>query len=123
MKNKIGLMTVFRFIIILSSLPAYAHNMGIKLKRGVVNVITAPLEIPKQTSIYWKKGAEKTNNLVPWAFAGFIKGMVNMVGRMGSGLWDITTFNIEVPADYEPLMKPDYVCDKSNNSVSSQVEK
>ena len=103
--KKITPIMIFSIILCLTT-PSHAHNMGTKLIRGFSNLITAPVEIPKQTYIYWKKGAEKTNHVSAWVFSGFIKGMVNTVGRLGSGLWDVMTFNIEKPENYEPLMKP-----------------
>jgi hypothetical protein len=32
--------------------------------------------------------------------------------RVGSGAWDVVTFPIKTPANYEPLLKPDYVFDQ-----------
>ena len=34
---------------------------------------------------------------------------VNTIGRMGSGLWDVMSLNLDIPGNNEPLMKPDYV--------------
>ena len=76
-----------------------------------MNVVTAPLEIPKETRAYWIKGSEKTDHILVWLFAGAVKGVVETVKRAGSGVWDVVTFPFEKPADYEPLMKPHYVLD------------
>ena len=120
MKKYIKL-TIFLFVILNFTSLSYAHNMGTKLKRGFVNIITAPIEIPKQTSQYWKKGTEKSKHPCIWLFPGFIKGVVNTVGRLGSGLWDVVTFNIEMPAHYEPLMKPDYVLEDWNEPLPDKT--
>jgi putative exosortase-associated protein (TIGR04073 family) len=80
-----------------------------KLTRGVVNITTAPLEIVKQTRLYWKKGAQKTPHIIVWIFSGFVKGVVNTVTREVSGAWDMISFPLAVPADYQPLVKPDTV--------------
>ena len=87
------------------------NNPGKKFGRGVVNVVTAPLEIPKQTRAYWIEGSEKTPHILVWLFAGAVKGVVETVKRTGSGVWDMATFVFEKPDAYEPLMKPDYVFD------------
>ena len=75
-----------------------------KLTRGVITIVTSPLEIPKQSRIYWKRGAEKTPHVLVWIFCGAVKGAVNMVVRVGSGAWDTLTFPIPIPKDYKPLL-------------------
>jgi len=78
------------------------------LGRGFVNIISSPLEIPKQTIASVKEAQKRTFHVSAAAFAGFVKGIAYMVGRMGSGLWDILTSNFDTNGD--PLMKPEYVC-------------
>ena len=70
-----------------------------KIKRGVYNVLSAPVEIPKQTigGLYEKPPAIMV-------FSGLFKGIAYTLGRMGSGMWDIVTCNVDVSD--EPLMKP-----------------
>jgi putative exosortase-associated protein (TIGR04073 family) len=84
-------------------------NPKTKLGRGMVNVVTAPLEIVKQTRLYWKKGAQKTPHIIVWMFSGFVKGVVNTVTREVSGMWDIVSFPFAVPSEYKPLVAPDTV--------------
>jgi len=85
------------------------NTMAVKFKRGLINIATSPLEIPKQIRNYWNKGKEKNQKNIVWVTAGTVKGIANMVGRLGSGVWDVTTFNVNMPKNYEPLMKPDFV--------------
>ncbi len=73
-----------------------------KIKRGLINVVTSPVEIPKQAI----GGAFEKPNLI-MIFAGFVKGVAYTVGRAGSGFWDILSCNLDISD--EPLMKPDYV--------------
>ena len=80
-----------------------------KLKRGIVNVVTAPIEIAKGVDEGWKESADQKQPAGTGIFGGFFKGIANTIERMGSGLWDIVSFPFETPAHYEPLMKPDYV--------------
>ncbi len=92
--------------------PAHVYaegNPGRKLLRGVVNIITAPVEIPRQARAYWIEGAYKTDHFLIWAGTGAVYGMVQTVKRAGSGVWDIASFPFEAPGGYEPLLKPDYV--------------
>lgn len=83
-----------------------------KIKRGVVNVVTSPLEIPKEVRAHWIKGSEKTYHILVWIACGFVKGTVMTAARIGSGAWDIVSAPVSVPEDNEPLLKPDYVFDQ-----------
>lgn len=80
-----------------------------KLYRGVANVVTAPIEVPKQARAYWIKGAQLTPHILVWIGSGAVWGMVQGVKRVGSGLWDIVSFPFAKPAAYDPLFKPNYV--------------
>ena len=94
-----------------SDTTSHSKNPIQKLKRGFVNVVTAPIEIAKGVDEGWKSSAENSKPTSKGIFTGFFKGIVHTAGRMGSGIWDIVSFPFETPADYEPLMKPDYVLD------------
>ena len=87
-------------------------NPAEKLSRGIVNIITAPIEIAKQVDLSWKESAHKTQNVGTGIFSGIVKGLAYMVWRAGSGLWDVVSFPFKTPANYEPLMKPEFVLDK-----------
>ena len=88
-----------------------ATNPVQKLGRGIVNVVTAPVEIPKEIRAHWIKGSEKTYHIIVWIFCGTVKGVVMTGARIGSGSWDIATAPINIPQDYAPLLKPEYVFD------------
>ena len=78
MKKNFVILLGFSLFLTLPSLTSAEEiqkNMGIKLKRGAINLVTAPLEIPKQTKIYYDKGIQKTKNVVPWLFCGVVKGL------------------------------------------------
>lgn len=90
--------------------PSFAEdNPAQKLTRGVVNVLSAPLEVPKQARAYWIEGSKVTDHISFWIFSGLVKGVVETVKRAGSGIWDIVTFPWSNPGGNQPLMKPDYV--------------
>ena len=86
-----------------------------KFNRGIVNIVTAPIEIAKQVDLSWKESAQQSKSKSVGVFSGFLKGLGYTVGRMGSGLWDVVTFPFQTPHNYEPLMKPDFVLDQDNN--------
>ncbi len=84
-----------------------------KLRRGFINIVSSPLEIPKQTKAVLEEGKEKGKKNNPiWALSGVVKGVAYMGGRIGTGLWDVVTFNIPVPKDYAPVMEPEFICEK-----------
>jgi len=127
---KISFATILTLIFLLSlhSLCWAADNPGDKLSRGVVNIISAPLEIAKQIDKEWKNQTDKTKKVSLGLFGGFFKGITYTVGRMGSGVWDVVTCPFQLPKGYEPLMKPDYVLDKKSpppqqNQLNQEINK
>ena len=88
---------------------AWSNGPASKLQRGAVNVVSAPLEIPRQIRAYWIIGAEKTDHILVWIMAGGVKGVVESVKRFSSGAWDVMTFPSSVNADHAVWIKPDFV--------------
>jgi len=88
------------------------QGAGHKLYRGVVNIVTSPVEIPKQARAYWIKGAQKTDHIIVWIVTGGIWGGIQGIKRLGSGIWDVVSFPVEKPAEFKPLFKPSYVFDE-----------
>lgn len=83
----------------------YASTPGEKLTRGVANVLSGLIEVPLTIGEEWKA----SNNALVGIVAGTFKGLAWAVCRTGSGIYDILTFPIAVPENYQPLFKPDYV--------------
>ena len=107
MKKKVCL---WMAVILLSAPLVQAENTpSRKIYRGIINIVTAPVEIPKQARAYWIKGAQKTDHILVWIGSGIAWGTVQGLKRMGSGFWDVVSFPFEKPDNYEPLMKPDFV--------------
>lgn len=72
-----------------------------KLGRGVANVLTGVIEIPK--GVYYE------NQEQGWVAAystGLIDGIVNFVTRECTGVYEIFTF---LGAEKEPIVHPEYV--------------
>jgi putative exosortase-associated protein (TIGR04073 family) len=79
------------------------EQSGKKLLRGVVNVITGWVELPKNiydTSI-------ETNNPIKGITYGSLKGLGMTIVRTGVGAYDVVTFMIPVPK--ETLLEPEFV--------------
>lgn len=105
-----GLIAVAVSLTLLASLtPAYAKTPADKLTRGMANICGGfILEIPQTMGEEWKL----SNNAAIGCLVGFFKGAILGICRLGSGLWDLLSFPVAAPSDYEPLFKPDYVFDK-----------
>ncbi len=107
MKNVFVLVLLFMFLAVGKA--SAANQPAKKLLRGVTNVLTAPVEVVKQTRSYWIKGAQKTPHILVWIFSGAVWGTVQTIKRAGSGAWDIVTFPAVKSDQSKALMQPDYV--------------
>ncbi|GEM_PF-2007252 len=88
------------------------QNPAEKFNRGVVNIITAPIEIAKQIDLKWKQNAQESKPISTGVLKGLVKGLFYTACRAGSGIWDVVTFPLKKPSNYESLMKPEFVLDK-----------
>lgn len=78
-----------------------------KAARGVTNVATGWLELPKQIVLTYKEdGAAKG------IFIGPLMGVGMMLVRTVSGVIETATFFVPYPGFYDPLMEPAYVWQK-----------
>lgn len=75
-----------------------------KLGRGATNLLTGFLEIPKAISKEWREYDPFTG-----FFVGGAEGCAWAVGRTATGAYDMLTFFLPIPADYEPLMEPEFL--------------
>ena len=88
-----------------------------KLVRGVTNILTGWVEIPKRVH-------ETTDT--SGAGAGFTWGFLRGFGygfiRTAGGAYETVTFPFPAPPNYQPVMQPPYVflCDNANLASSSQ---
>ncbi|MBN1902687.1 exosortase system-associated protein, TIGR04073 family [Candidatus Sumerlaeota bacterium] len=79
-------------------------SMMHKLGRGVVNIFTGWIEIPKNIAIEWKKSDPFSG-----FFIGFFKGLAWTWGRTLCGVYDVITFPLPIPEHYAPLMEPEFI--------------
>ena len=80
-----------------------------KLSRGLVNIVTAPLEVPNQ--MYWEAGRGKDNpgRIISGYVEGVFIGTGWTIGRFLAGSYDIITFPI--PPYKKSLIQPEYLFD------------
>jgi len=120
---RISLGVVSLFLLLACSSPCLAQDvqtpdsivekMAIKLTRGIVNMATSPLEIPKQifasTREYGGYGL----------LIGPLKGIGMTALRAAGGAAETAFFLVPQPGYYDPIMDPDYVW---NNSDEKRVQ-
>jgi len=108
---KVTAATVLILCIAAVALPAFAQEgsaiekMGKKLGRGIVNVVTGWVELPK--NIY--DTSVETNNPLMGITYGTLKGVGMTVVRTGAGAYDVVTFLFPIPQNYQPVLKPEFV--------------
>jgi len=98
MKNKCFIL-ILTLIVSLSTVSAYADTPIKKLGRGICNIVTAPLEL--------FKGIQDANNdggfLAAFSW-GVLKGLFQTGVRAGVGVYEVVTFPIPFPKDFEPIL-------------------
>ena len=87
--------------------PAWAQDPIHKMGRGVVNVLTGWIELPKQVHM----GSQEENPVTGFGW-GLVKGAGLTVLRAGMGVYEALTFPIPYPksfaSPYEQMELPDY---------------
>ena len=78
--------------------------MSEKIVRGVANVATGWLELPKQVVMTFKK-----DGAVKGIFVGPLKGIGMTVVRTVAGAGELATFFLPYPGFYDPYFTPEYV--------------
>lgn len=94
---------------VLAAPPAFSaqlENQGTparKLQRGFLNIALCPWELVRELSI-----DKKSEHAVPTWMTGIGKGSVYTVGRALAGFYDLLTFPVPYPGNYEPVVMPEF---------------
>lgn len=75
--------------------PSWAQDPIHKAGRGLVNVLTGWIEIPKQIHM----GSQEENPVTGFGW-GLVKGVGMTVLRAGVGIYEALTFPVPYPKDY-----------------------
>lgn len=75
-----------------------------KLGRGVMNVLTGWVEIPKNIAVRW----EETDPFSAAVWGG-IEGIGWGFARTVGGVYEIVSFPFPYPEDYKPLIEPEFI--------------
>ena len=108
MKNllKAGIICVAVLMILNAASTGYAQDMGKKLYRGVANIATGWVELPK--NIY---DIATEHDFASGMILGFPKGCWMAIVRTGAGIYDTLTFPFPIPKGYAPVLEPEFVID------------
>jgi len=75
-----------------------------KLSRGLINIVTGWVEVPKNIALRWKQTDP---------FSGFVWGGISGIGwafaRTVGGVYEVVTFPFPYPKDYAPLIEPEFI--------------
>lgn len=83
---------------------SYAQDMGKKLYRGVANIVTGWVELPK--NIY---DTSVEDNPLSGITIGLAKGVGMTIVRTGAGVYETVTFPFPIPEGYNPVLEPEFV--------------
>lgn len=75
-----------------------------KLGRGVTNVVTGWVEVPKNIALRWKETDPFTGVIV-----GGIEGIGWGCARTVGGIYEVFSFPFPYPEDYAPLIEPEFI--------------
>jgi putative exosortase-associated protein (TIGR04073 family) len=98
---------VVAFMILNMASACYAQNMGKKLYRGVANIATGWIELPKNAY-----NAALEYDFASAVFIGLSKGCWMAIVRTSVGVYDTLTFPFPIPKGYGPLLEPEFVFKK-----------
>ena len=84
--------------------PGIPQQIGTKFVRGVANLATGWVEIPKQIYV-----VGTSEGWVAGALRGPFDGLGMFAARTIAGAYEILTFPIPVPPNYQPMLSPEYV--------------
>ena len=101
---RIVLLCLLIFIMGLPMADCYAQNPGTKLGRGIMNILTGWIELPKNV---YETSVEE--NVIAGLTMGLAKGVGMTVVRIGAGVFEAVTFPLPIPEDYEPVLEPEFV--------------
>lgn len=75
-----------------------------KFSRGVMNVLTCWVEVPKNMALRWKETDPFTGIIY-----GHVEGVIWMAARLIGGVYEVVSFPFPYPDDYAPLIEPEFI--------------
>jgi len=75
-----------------------------KLQRGGLNIALSPMEIA-----HWLSQEKTSPSFIPTWLTNSMKGSAFAVGRALTGVYEVVTFPLPLPAAYEPVVYPEFL--------------
>ena len=104
--RKIFLTILTVVVVVIMSSQAYALDTGFsfegskeKLTRGAANLADALVEVP---GTMMRKSSNE--GVLLGLTVGMVEGVFNTIKRALAGSWEVATFPIPVPENYEPIL-------------------
>ncbi len=102
---KKGLIIAIVMVMVLAlATVSYAQDPAKKLGRGLANILTGWIELPK--NIY---DTSVEDNPLAGLTIGLAKGIGMTIVRTGAGIYEVVTFPFPIPEDYGPVLEPEFV--------------
>jgi putative exosortase-associated protein (TIGR04073 family) len=93
----------------------YVRQVGDKALLGATNLVSAPLEIPKNiVNVYNYPENFQDGNLIYGVVGGVIRGTFDAAGRIFTGAFDLVT----APLPTKPVIQPKYMWDDFDKTNS-----
>ena len=102
--TKIFLVCCIAIAVVGMTTQCYAQDPAKKLGRGLANMVTGWVELPK--NIYDTSVEE---NVLSGITMGLAKGIGMTIVRTGAGVYEAVTFPFPIPEDYQPVLEPEFV--------------
>jgi putative exosortase-associated protein (TIGR04073 family) len=94
----------------------YAQNPGKKIGRGLANIFSGWIELPK--NIYETSVEE---NVLSGITMGLAKGVGMTIVRTGAGVYETVTFPFPIPEDYQPVLEPEFVFSEESSEPAEEA--
>ena len=75
-----------------------------KLGRGIANIATCPLELVRTPALVGRQDGSIAAMTV-----GLLQGVWRTLVRGTAGVFEVVTFYAEIPKDFQPIVKPEFV--------------
>ena len=98
------IMAVVMIMVLAVATVSYAQDPAKKLGRGLANILTGWIELPK--NIY---DTSVEDNPLAGLTIGLAKGIGMTIVRTGAGIYEVITFPFPIPEDYGPVLEPEFV--------------
>ena len=96
--------------------PSVPQRIATKFTRGAANFTTGWMELPKQMYLVGQR-----EGWVTGALRGPIDGLGMVIARPIAGAYEVLTFPLPLPPQYQPMLFPEYVWQPELQSMEADA--